>query len=133
MLNVFLNERGLQLPPGLSDIYASPEARSLDSYIYWPDKDEADCNSLGWALRLLRDATTPPPNNYLPLLPVDEMSIACVVCNPVDDSNDVTSVVRWHIGNLQPNSRIVYWILMLASTCVLLLKNCELEIPVSNA
>jgi len=100
MLQAFLNERRLQMPRGLTEVYDSPEARSLHSYIYWPNRSDEETNSLGWALQLLRDASTPPPDNYLPLLPVDEMSIACLACAPLGVPDDVPSVVRWHLANI---------------------------------
>jgi hypothetical protein len=98
MLNVFLNERGLQMPKGLMEIYSSPEARSLEGLIYWPNRPDSNLNSLAWALRQLRDATTPPPDNYLPLLPVDDLSIACLPCSPLGVPYDDYGVARWHLG-----------------------------------
>jgi hypothetical protein len=97
MLNAFLNERGLQMPKGLMEVYSSPEARNLEGLIYWPNRPDSNLNSLGWALRQLRDATTPPPHNYLPLLPVDDLSIACLPCSPLGAPYDY-GVVRWHLG-----------------------------------
>src|SRR5205809_594007 len=94
MLGAFLNERRLRIPRGLAEVYRSAEAQSLQEYLYWPDRPVDQVNSLDWALALLRDAATPPPANYLPLLPVDEMSIACVRCSPRDVPEDTAGVVR---------------------------------------
>jgi len=104
MLSAFLNERGLQMPQGLMEVYESPEARSLDALIYWPNRPDSSVNSLGWALRQLRESATPPPDNYLPLLPVDEMSIACFPCSALGASND-NGVVRWHLGIVNESFR----------------------------
>ena len=104
MLSAFLNERGLQMPQGLMEVYESPEARSLDALIYWPNRPDSSVNSLGWALRQLRESLTPPPDNYLPLLPVDEMSIACFPCSALGASND-NGVVRWHLGIVNESFR----------------------------
>ena len=102
MLEEFLKARGLQVPRELTAVYASPEARSLRSYIYWPDRGDEEVSSLGWALRLLREAAMPPPDNYLPLLPVDEMSIACLACAPRDVPDELPVVVRWHLADIDP-------------------------------
>jgi hypothetical protein len=98
MLGAFLNERGLRMPSAVAEMYRSTEARSLEPYIYWPDRPASDTNSLDWALNLLREAATPPPDHYLPIMPVDDMSVACVPCARRDGGADTPVVMRWHLG-----------------------------------
>ena len=58
--------------------------------------------SLDWALDLLDDGVMRPPPNLLPLLPVDDGSIACVICAPTDnpEAEGAGGVVRWHLGDI---------------------------------
>ena len=79
--------------------YESADANALRQYVYWPDGAAAQRNSLEWALTLLREAVVPPPDNYLPIMPVDELSIACVerVNGPVSQ----IAVRRWHLGRIE--------------------------------
>ena len=97
-------ERGLIVPRGLSGLLHSNVAISLDGLLYRPDVPDGEPNSLAWALELLGDAAVPPPPNLLPLLPVDDASIACAVCQSISDDDDLTDapaeVVRWHFGSI---------------------------------
>lgn len=99
-------ERGLIAPPGLDGLLKTSVAGSLDGLLYRPDLPAEDSRSLAWALDLLGDAAIPPPPNLLPLLPVDDASIACAVCQPVSEENELTGasaeVVRWHFDNIEP-------------------------------
>lgn len=79
--------------------YESAEANALRQYVYWPDGAVADRNSLEWALMLLREAVVPPPENYLPIMPVDELSIACI--EHVDGPVSHVPVRRWHLGRIE--------------------------------
>ncbi|MBX7136011.1 MAG: hypothetical protein K1X67_25355 [Fimbriimonadaceae bacterium] len=55
------------------------------------------------AFEALAGSAIPPPKNLLPLMPVDERSIAAVVCRPVgtqgtaDLVEGTGAVVRWHL------------------------------------
>ena len=56
---------------------------------------------LAWAIRALHGATQRPPVNFLPLMPVDDRSFACVVCRTTGDHPErVGSVVRWHLDRV---------------------------------
>ena len=101
-ITAFLSERGLYFPRSLESVYASAEADGLAAYIYWPAGQVDEVNSLRWALQLLEGGATAPPDNYLPLMPVDEMSIACVVCSPKEIADESPMVVRWHLGDIDP-------------------------------
>lgn len=100
----FFIERGLHEPKGISTLQDMAEGRFLKPYIYWPSIDVDKENSLAWALDVLSKATTPPPSNYLPILPVDDASVACVVCRALEDAEfkDECEVVRWHLGDIDP-------------------------------
>jgi hypothetical protein len=101
MLGAFLNERGLRMPSAVAEMYRSAVARSLEPYIYWPDRPASDINSLDWALSVLREAAVPPPDHYLPIMPVDDMSVACVPCARRDGGPDIPGVMRWHLGAVE--------------------------------
>lgn len=65
---------------------------------------------------MLDEALWPAPDNYLPLLPVDEESIACVVCQTIDEDGssglrdaECCEVVRWHLGAVE--ERFQGWLL----------------------
>lgn len=98
-----LDPMGLRLPDGVAEILGGPIGRDLHGLIYWPGGQPSQANSLAAGQRLLGDAVWDAPENYLPLLPVDEESIACVVCALTGrDENGVEAlggeVVRWHLG-----------------------------------
>lgn len=90
--------RGIYPPQTLLKAYLSSEAVSLGPLLYWPDINDSRANTLDFGLALLGDAFQPPPPHFLPLLPVDDMSIACVVCSPSDSEDESTPIVRWHLG-----------------------------------
>lgn len=94
---------GLRLPDGVAQMLEGQVGRDLRSLVYWPGGDPRQANSLSTGGRLLGDAVWEAPDNYLPILPVDEESIACLVCARTgDDAADAGDlggeVVRWHLG-----------------------------------
>lgn len=94
----FFERRGLGCPPGLLDAVLGESGQELRNLIYWPDGPPEKENSLTHALDVLASSFIPAPENFLPLLPVDDSSIACVVCNFADeDADDAVrcDVVRW--------------------------------------
>ncbi len=93
-------ERRLCEPPGLVSHVTAPGARSLEPYIYWPERSADQRNSLAYAETLLQSAYSSPPDYLLPLLPVDDESLACVVCRPLTEGPDVCAVVRWHLADI---------------------------------
>lgn len=101
---------GLAIPDGLPALLATKLGSDLNGLIYWPGADERNANSLAAAGRLLDQAFWPPPENLLPLLPVDDRSIACAVCTFEEEPEEgddngsaepllstVVPVVRWHL------------------------------------
>ena len=80
----------------LKSFYESMDAAAVREFIYWPGVASNRTNSIEWARSLLRDAAIPPPEHYVPIMPVDDLSIACVedVESPVRN----LPVRRWHLG-----------------------------------
>lgn len=83
----------------LRAFYESADAYKLRQYVYWQDGAAGQRNSLEWALTLLREAVVSPPESYLPIMPVDELSIACV--EHVDGPVSNVAVRRWHLGRIE--------------------------------
>lgn len=100
----FCASRAVVLPEGLTDVLGSDVGARLHGLLYRPDAVGEEIASLQWALALLSDAAQPPPPNLLPLLPVDDASIACVICAEVDDLAPLSAgqVVRWHLSDIAP-------------------------------
>lgn len=110
----FCRERDLRWPAGVPRVLAGRAGRELDALIYWPQGDPGDANSLAHAVRLLESAVMPPPPNLLPLIPVDERSIACASCVTHDqwglprgsaEGPAPCEVVRWHLGPIRPSEQ----------------------------
>lgn len=80
--------------------YESEDAIALRPYIYWPDGSAGQRNSIEWALTLLRDSAVPPPGNYVPIMPVDDLSMACVEYEEGLVAH--IPVRRWHLGAIDP-------------------------------
>lgn len=59
--------------------------------------DVSEHDDLGDALEVLAQGAYEPPPNLLPLLVVDEGSIACVVCEDQADATGWNPVVRWFV------------------------------------
>jgi hypothetical protein len=96
----------LRLPEGIADVLDGPVGRELHGLVYWPGGDPGQANSLATGGRLLGDAVWAAPDNYLPLMPVDEESIACVVCVRSGEDDSVAEakggeVLRWHLGAIE--------------------------------
>lgn len=96
--------RGLIPPAGLLRLSTNAQSKILDGLIYRPDLSEEEPTSLAWAQDLLDDAFLPPPGNLVPILPVDDASLACVVCcrNDHAGTEETGKVVRWHLGEIEP-------------------------------
>lgn len=106
----FCDRRGLRWPAGVSRLLRGPVGSRLKRLIYWPDGNPDEPNSLEFGLKLLEGAIRIPPSNLVPLLPVDDRSIACAVCvrksdwddeHPDDTGPAPCEVVRWHLGFVQ--------------------------------
>lgn len=96
--------RGLRAPPGLSTVLSNGIADHLKRLLYRPDRSPDQETSLEWARGLLNDACQPAPENLLPLLPVDDCSLACAVCASQDEHPDTNEspVIRWHLDDIDP-------------------------------
>lgn len=112
LYDAFCRQRGLRRPTSISSLLRGKVGEVLKDLIYWPNGDPSRSNSLAFGLNLLESAIDPSPVNLLPLLPVDDRSIACVVCVAQDDWDNEDSnssaptpceVVRWHLGVIPDN------------------------------
>lgn len=93
--------RGLIAPPGLTEFLNTQLAKRLEGLLYRPDAAKDKPRSLDWAFDLMNDSVDVPPPNLLPLLPVDESSIACVVCSGEGEPQDAQAkVIRWHLNDV---------------------------------
>lgn len=93
-------EEGQHAADVLQSFYASDDALAIQEIIYWPDGPSDRRNTVSWARSMLQDAAVPPPEHYVPVMPVDDLSIACVefVEGPVRN----LPVRRWHLGTIDP-------------------------------
>ena len=97
----FCAERAVIVPNSVTDLLKGDFGTRLDGLSYRSDADANDISSLAWALALLHDSAQPPPPTLLPLLPVDDASIACLICAAADDAPaSAGQVVRWHLGDI---------------------------------
>lgn len=110
----FCREHDVRWPAGVPHVLAGEVGRELDALIYWPQGDPAQRNSLANGLKLLESAVAPAPANLLPLMPVDQRSIACAVCAPQEQWGEPSGsafgpapceVVRWHLGAISPSEQ----------------------------
>lgn len=95
-------ERGLAVPPGLAEFFASDSATSLDGLLYRPDLPADDPSSLASAVQMIEDGAHEPFLQLLPLIPIDDLSVACVICPPADqaDAEGYGWIVRWHLDDI---------------------------------
>ena len=91
----------LSLPDGLRRLYAAPPAGS-DELMYRPDLPASDPMSVAAAFSALQGSSHPFPANLVPLSPVDDRSIAAVLCQHTafDGSRGLGFVVRWHMDDV---------------------------------
>lgn len=103
-LKIFCALQGLIVPSGLTELFNLTSVRNLGELLYRSDVTPEEQTSLSWALQLLEDSFATPPSNLLPLLLVDDMSIACAVCeySNSEKTTNTGKVVRWHLGDIDP-------------------------------
>lgn len=102
----YCRPRNLRWPAGVWRRLNGRAGAELSELIYWPNGDQGRRNSLREGLELLGEAVDPPPDNLLPLIAVDERSIACASCVSQSDWNAESDhlgpapceIVRWHLG-----------------------------------
>jgi hypothetical protein len=102
----FCAARGLRWPAGLSRRLNQIARGELKDLVYWPGGSPDASNSLDYGLALLEEAVDRPPDNLLPIVPLDDRSIACAVCVAQEDWDPdgqepgpaPCEVVRWHLG-----------------------------------
>lgn len=93
--------RELEIPVSLMRALTSIPAEGLEDLVYRARPPDDRPPALSWALALLRTAVQPAPRNLVPLMPVDDRSLACVVCGPAEDSGlPIGTVIRWHLDDI---------------------------------
>lgn len=91
----------LLIPAAVRALYDDPPSGS-ETLLYRPDLASEDPMSVPAALAALNTSAHPAPPNLLPLSPVDERSMAVVVCQASghDTLPGVGTVVRWHLDDV---------------------------------
>jgi hypothetical protein len=102
--SVVLAERlGLVLPEPLAAFLDdTPAEPALSELLYRVVAPFTEPPSLPWAFALLQQAAQRPPLELVPVAPVDDRSIACVVSGRLGRSlpADYGAVVRWHLDDI---------------------------------
>lgn len=96
----------VDLPDEVCGLYDEPPAGS-GSVLYRPDLSASDPMSMAAALAALARSAHVVPPNLLPLAPVDDRSLAVVVCQvPTLDRIPGTGLVlRWHLDDIPAASQ----------------------------
>lgn len=95
-MKAFATERNLRVPAGLVEALDAP-APELSALLYGTPGNNGQ--SLYEIAALINESAWPLPNNLIPLVAVDERSIACVVVSDLDGAalEGEGAVVRWHL------------------------------------
>lgn len=68
--------------------------------------DNTDTTGLSWVVEVLEDAVNPIPKNLIPIMRIDESSVACAVglymgeVDADENAEYALKAVRWHIGRV---------------------------------
>ena len=93
--------RRLELPKELRAALTTCSVGPLHGLIYCITPPDDLPPSLAWAKALLSTAKQVPPENLVPLMPVDDRSLACVVCGcDTQLPAGFGTVVRWHLDDV---------------------------------
>ncbi len=97
----------LVIPTELGALWDMPPPL-LAGQMYLP-LPSLEAPSIFYAIAQMKRGAHRPPRDLVPLLPVDELSIACVVCARTDGPlpSDFGSVVRWHLGDIPARAQRV--------------------------
>ena len=93
-----LAERGLVSTPSLNEVWSASLPASVGELLYRPTAGAGE-KDIAWAESLIDESDWPLLPNLVPLMPVDERSIACVVLSDIgeDPLPGEGAVVRWHL------------------------------------
>jgi hypothetical protein len=97
---VLAGRLGLRLPESLANFLDDPPTDpALSGLLYRVVAPYTEPPSLPWAFALLQQAAQRPPLELVPVAPVDDLSLACVVCGRLGRPlpRDFGAVVRWHL------------------------------------
>ena len=105
----YLQDRRLVMIESLKKIYDGDLQSRLGELLYRPKSIGGPREStMEWAEAQIEKSEWPLLSNLLPILPVDERSIACVVLSYADDENPWPgegAVVRWHVEASSKNQQ----------------------------
>jgi hypothetical protein len=93
-----LVERGLVSTPSLDELWRSPLPAEVEDLVYFPIARPGG-RGIDWAQSVIDSSDWPLLPNLVPLMPVDDRSIACVVLSDVGGPPlpGEGAVVRWHL------------------------------------
>lgn len=98
----------LDAPDELEEFHAGRIPDPLKDLVY---RFEGPANTpphIDWALSAMNRGVRFPPRHLVPIMPVDEASIACLVCSPSGQSwlpPDFGCIVRWHLADVPPRAQ----------------------------
>lgn len=100
----------VELPPELSALYRRCEWPQLEHLLYRWVSDDTRVHVLEAMVAMHKSAREwgiPPPIGLIPIMPVDDASLACLVCRPLRGkaAANVGKVVRWHLGDVPERAR----------------------------
>lgn len=102
----FCQTRSIVFPKVLVSALQIFQKSDYSDHVFVEGLEATDPKGLAWIVDLLGDAIDPLPENLLPILRVDESSVACAVCLFEDEllgdepEDYALQVVRWHIGDV---------------------------------
>jgi hypothetical protein len=96
--NALLAERGLSSTPSLGALWDGELPDNVAHLVYSPATDGA-ATDVASVEAMIEESDWPLLPNLVPLLPVDERSVACVVLSNVDEQAlpGEGAIVRWHL------------------------------------
>jgi hypothetical protein len=98
----YCSKKKLQIPENLEKTLSSLKGQ-ITELIYWSGRDYSDMASLVVGMDILEGAVDPAPDYLIPILPVDEASIACIVLFSADEPaefNQKNPIIRWHLESI---------------------------------
>jgi hypothetical protein len=94
---------GLAVDKPTLDVWLHPPGGPTERLLYGPQRGADDPMSLASAIVAMAGSASPAPPNLLPLMAVDDRSLAVVVCQPLgaETVEGVGAVVRWHVDEIR--------------------------------
>ncbi|MBS1301535.1 hypothetical protein [Loktanella sp. SALINAS62] len=102
----YCRSRSLVFPSTLVGALQIFDGSDYSEYTFTEGVENTDTTGLSWIVEVLEDAIDPIPKNLIPIMRIDESSVACAVGLYVDEvdadekAEYALKVVRWHIGRV---------------------------------